>query len=154
MAMGGDGGSDNANTPFMAWLQNQFVKQDDIDAKIAVLAARMNDQMKSDTYEAVAAAALAGGLAGVGGGCKQCDGVVSSGAAAGAGLFMGGNGTGVTEEVSACTFHLTCSVQGSHGSLKTLKSLEFYFGSLNPGNSLEFCVKTLNPLEICERHKK
>ncbi len=43
-------------------------------------------------------------------------------------------------------------IQGSHGSLKPLKSLEFILAPWTLEIAWNF-VKTLNPLEICERQK-
>ena len=43
-----DGGGDTASSGgFMGWLSSRFAQRDDVDAKIAALAARLTDQIEA-----------------------------------------------------------------------------------------------------------
>ena len=73
---------------FTLWLQNQFAKRDDLDSKIAALAKKLNEQIKSESEAAAMAAVLA---AGVNEGQKS--GSTSN-------VLVMANDTGLTEAVS------------------------------------------------------
>ena len=72
---------------FTMWLQNQFAKRDDLDSKIAALAAKLNEQIKAESETAARAAVVAAGV-----GDHSEAGKTSN-------VVVMGNGTGLSEEV-------------------------------------------------------